>query len=66
MKQTQSRKQVLHQVFVETREGHAKPVGPAMLSEAAEQFAAAIRAQIALGREKDWFNPHVAQVFNLQ
>ena len=42
MKQTQPRKQVLHQVFVETREGAAKPVGPAMLSEAAEQFAAAV------------------------
>lgn len=64
MKATQG-KQTLHQVFVETREGKAIPVGPAMLKDAADQFAATIRAQVALGREKEWFNPHVAQVFNL-
>lgn len=64
MKAAQS-KQTLYQVFVETRDGQAKPVGPAMLKDAADQFAATVRAQIALGREREWFNPHVAQVFNL-
>ena len=55
----------LFQVQVETRDGKLLPVGPAMIKEAAAQFLGTIREQIALGREKEWSNPHLAQILNL-
>lgn len=51
----------LYQVWVETS-GQSIPVGPKLPQGVAEEFAAAIRGQIALGREKTWNNPHVIAV----
>lgn len=66
MKSTSSPlKQPLYQVVVErTSDGEPIRVGPAMLKEATDQFAETIRAQIALGREKEWSNPHVVPFLN--
>jgi len=58
-------KQPLYQVVVErTLDGAPIAVGPAILKEAADQFAQTIREQIALGREKEWSSPHVVAVLN--
>lgn len=58
-------KQPLYQVVVEqTSDGKTIAVGPAVLKEAADQFAQAIREQIALGREKAWSSPHVVPHLN--
>ena len=55
----------LFQVHVETKDGKLLPVGPAMIREAAASFMSTIKEQIALGREKEWSNPHLAQILNL-
>jgi hypothetical protein len=52
-------KQELWQVHVELGTGKRIPVGPRMVKPMAEDFAVAIRAQIALGREKVWRDPQV-------
>lgn len=58
------KREPLYQVNVEeTKTGQLRAVGPAMLKEACEQFAHAIRQQIALGREREWSNPQVIRVF---
>ena len=53
---------MLHQVFVETREGKLVPLGPKMVKEACEQFASTIKEQIIQGNEKHVSNPHVVAV----
>jgi hypothetical protein len=58
-------RQPLYQVHVETREGKLLAVGPAMIRQACEMFCATIKAQIKAGREREWANPHIAQVLNL-
>lgn len=60
-----STQQRLFQVQVDTRKGPLA-VGPAMLREACDQFAAAITAQIAAGKEKTWSNPTVTPVIHLE
>lgn len=58
-------KQPLYQVVVErTSDGEPIRVGPAILKQAADQFAQTIREQIALGREKEWASPHVVPFLN--
>lgn len=50
-------------VMVEDVEtGELKRVGPAMVQTCAERFIAAINAQISLGKERAWSNPHLVRV----
>ncbi|MDE2439736.1 MAG: hypothetical protein KGP14_01835 [Betaproteobacteria bacterium] len=58
-------KQPLFQVNVETRDGRLLAVGPAMVRQGAELFMQTIKEQIAAGREKQWSNPHLAQILHL-
>lgn len=58
-----TRKDRLYQVNVEA-DGRVLPVGPAMLKEVCEHFADTISAQIALGKEKSWRNPHVVPLIH--
>jgi hypothetical protein len=55
----------MYQVNVETREGRLLPVGPAMVRQDAEMFMQTIKAQISAGREKQWSNPFIARVLEL-
>ena len=55
-------KEPLYQVNVETRDGKLLPVGPKWGKQAAEAFMQTIKTQIALGKEKEWSNPHLAQI----
>jgi hypothetical protein len=50
----------LYRVVVEAR-GEKEPIAvtPGLLKDAAEEFAAAIRAMIARGLERNWTNPTV-------
>lgn len=48
----------LFQVDVEFQ-GKRLRVGPKMAKQMADEFAAAIRGQIAIGREKHWCDPQV-------
>lgn len=49
----------LFQVWVDAAGRGTIPVGPKCPQGVAESFASAIRAQIALGRERTWNNPAV-------
>lgn len=53
---------VLYQVVVERRGALPIPVGPAGPEAMAARFAEAIRAMVAAGKERDWFNPVVLPV----
>ena len=56
---TKPKSDLLYQVVVETRGAGMLPVGPMLIKAAADQFRAAIAGQVALGKEKHWFNPTV-------
>ena len=56
------RPDVLYQVRVRTRRGAYIPVGPRTTKDAAESLLVAINGQLALGREKDWTDPHIVTV----
>lgn len=52
----------LWQVAVETREGKAILVGPAMIRAACENLCRKIAAGIRAGKEREWSNPHLIEV----
>lgn len=43
--------------------GNAIPIGPKMNRDACEKFVMAINRKIIEGAEKNWRNPHIANVF---
>jgi hypothetical protein len=53
----------LYGVMVEeVQTGQVRRVGPAMAQLVAERFIVAINTQIALGKERNWSNPHLVRV----
>lgn len=52
----------LYQIHVERRDGTCIPIAPRMSREALEPLLVAINAQIALGNEREWSNPHLVPV----
>ena len=52
----------LYQVMVETRDGRAIPVSPAMMRRFLEPFCKAIAIAVRAGTETRWSNPHIVPV----
>ena len=53
----------LYRVRVLVNDDKSVDVSPAMLKEAAEQYCDTIKAQIKLGREKQWKDPIIYPIY---
>jgi hypothetical protein len=61
-KMTKAEEATLYQCMVQTRDNRIVAVGPKGARDFCEQFLFAILGNIASGKERDWFNPHVCAV----